>query len=34
MCQLALGHYFLQSSGDAVGVWHDGELAVAAEGAG
>jgi uroporphyrinogen-III decarboxylase len=25
MCQLALGHYFLRSGGDAVDIWHDGE---------
>jgi len=25
MCQLALGHYFLQSGGDAIDIWHDGE---------
>jgi len=23
MCQLALGHYFLQAAGDAVAIWHD-----------
>ena len=25
MCQLALGHYFLRSGGDAIDIWHDGE---------
>jgi uroporphyrinogen-III decarboxylase len=25
MCQLALGHYFLWSGGDAIDIWHDGE---------
>ena len=23
MCQLSLGHYFLQASGDAIAIWHD-----------
>ena len=30
MCQLALGHYFLNSGLDAVDVWHDGEAFAAA----
>ena len=30
MCQLALGHYFLRSGGDAIDIWHDGEAFAAA----
>jgi uroporphyrinogen-III decarboxylase len=30
MCQLALGHYFLRSGGDAIEIWHDGEAFAAA----